>query len=193
MIKKTIKFSLLSMFLYLVLSCQSQRIILTGTLPDEDKLPKPFNENIIKHKAYFYEHPDSVLIKYMKIPEENVYNIFENDKEYTSLDNIKFWTIFNYKTGIKELIKRITNTKEIGLVGAYDLVINGRVENGDMPLDRGKVIDNDLFKVAGRASYLLKEITGEDFGSAGMYATNEELIKLQRKWIKWYNSLSSEN
>ena len=68
MIKKTIKFSLLSMFLYLVLSCQSQRIILTGTLPDEDKLPKPFNENIIKHKAYFYEHPDSVLIKYMKIP-----------------------------------------------------------------------------------------------------------------------------
>lgn len=109
------------------------------------------------------------------------------------MDNIKFWTIFNYKTGIKELIKRITNTKEIGLVGANDLVINDRVENGDMPLERGEVISDDLFRISGKASYLLKEITGEDFGSAGMYATDEELIKLQQKWIKWYNRLSSEN
>ena len=188
-----IKFSLSLTFLYLVLSCQSQRIILTGTLPDEDMLPKTFNENIIKHKVYFNEHPDSTIIKYLKIPEENIYDMFENEKEYTSLDNIKFWTIFNYKTGIKELIKRITNTKEIGLVGAYDLVINDRVENGDMPLERGEVISDDLFRISGKASYLLKEITGEDFGSAGMYATDEELIKLQQKWIKWYNRLSSEN
>lgn len=76
-----IKFSLSLTFLYLVLSCQSQRIILTGTLPDEDMLPKTFNEKITKHKIYFNEHPDSTIIKYLKIPEENIYYIFENEKE----------------------------------------------------------------------------------------------------------------
>ena len=152
MIKKIINIGFIFSIFYLMLSCQSQKIVLTGNLPKEDNLPKLFRENIMKHKVYLNEHPDSTLIKFIKVPEESVYHVFENDKEYSSIDNVKFWVIFNYKTGIKELIERITNTKEIGLMGTYNLVIIGRVENGDMQLETGDVINYDLFRVSGRAS-----------------------------------------
>ena len=152
-------------------------------------MPKKFHENINRYKTIFYKYSDSISLLIIDKHESFIFHKLENEKEYTSLGTVENWVVFNYKTGIQELIKRITNTKEVGLEGSVNLVINYRVEYGDMLLEPGKVIDDDLFRVYGRANYLLKEITGEDFGSADMYATDKELIKLQRKWIKWYNRL----
>jgi len=192
--KKIIQLSLLFAYFYLLLSCQSQSIILTGTLPDQDKLPKRFNEHIIKWKSIYFKNSDSIRLLIKDKPESYTFNLFENEKEITTaLGDVEYWVLFNYKIGIPELIKRITNTKEVGLVGSVNLIIDGRVESGDMPLETGDVIFDDLFRVSGRANYLLKVITGEDFGSAGMYASEIELIKLQRKWIRWYSQICEKN
>jgi hypothetical protein len=187
--KKTLKFSLFFAIFCFLLSCHTQKVFSERTLPDEDKLPKLFNENIIKDRVIYFEYKDSNGLLIKDKAENDIFYVLEHEKEYTSLGDVQCWVVFNYKTGIQELIDRITNSREVGLVGAVNLVINGRVESGDMNLEAGKVIDDDLFRVSGRANYLLKEITGEDFGSAGMYTTDKELQKLQRKWISWYNRL----
>ena len=187
--RKTLKFIVPFFFFCTLLGCKAQSVFLDNELPDEEYLPKSLSENIKKKKYIFSKYSDSLSIIIKDKPQEYVFEIFENEMKYTSLGAVENWVVFNYKTGIQELIKRITNTKEVGLEGSVNLVINYRVENGDMLLEPGKVIDDDLFRVYGRANYLLKEITGEDFGSADMYATDKELIKLQSKWIKWYNRL----
>lgn len=187
--RKALKFIVPFFFFCTLLGCKAQSVFLDNELPDEEYLPKSLSENIKKNKYIFSKYSDSLSIIIKDKPQEYVFEIFENEMKYTSLGAVENWVVFNYKIGIQELIKRITNTKEVGLEGSVNLVINYRVENGDMLLEPGKVIDDDLFRVYGRANYLLKEITGEDFGSADMNATDKELIKLQRKWIKWYNRL----
>jgi hypothetical protein len=186
---KTLKFIFFFFFLFILLGCQVQNVLLDKELPDEDRLSRKFYENINRFKNIHYKYSDSISLLIINKHESYIFHKLENEMEYTSLGDIEYWVVFNYKRGIQELIKRITNKKEVGLVGSVNLVINYRVENGDMLLETGKVIDDDLFRVYGRANYLLKEISGEDFGNADMYATDKELIKLQRKWIKWYNRL----
>lgn len=188
-----LKYILFFVFFCCLLGCQVRSVLLDKELPDEEYLPKSFGQNIIKSKYIFYKYSDSLSTILKDKPQEYVFEIFENEKKYTSLGAVENWVVFNYKTGIQELIKRITNTKEVGLEGSYNLVINYRVENGDMVLEPGKVIDDDLFRVYGRANYLLKEITGEDFGSADMLSSDKELSNLQRKWIRWYNRLCKKN
>lgn len=189
----TLKYILFFVFFCCLLGCQVRSVLLDKELPDEEYLPKAFQENNKKNKHVFFKYSDSSSMMIKDKPKEYIFKIFENEKEYTSLGDVEYWVVFNYKTGIQELIKRITNTKEVGLVGSVNLVINYRVENGDMVLEPGKVIDDDLFRVYGRANYLLKEITGEDFGSADMLSSDNELLKLQRKWIRWYNRLCQKN
>ncbi|MFN4197876.1 MAG: hypothetical protein ACK4FS_02495 [Flavobacterium sp.] len=188
-----LKYMLFFVFFCCLLGCQVRSVLLDKELPDEEYLPKSFGQNIIKSKYIFYKYSDSLSTILKDKPQEYVFEIFENEKKYTSLGAVENWVVFNYKKGIQELIKRITNTKEVGLEGSYNLVINYRVENGDMLLEPGEVIDDDLFRVYGRANYLLKEITGEDFGSADLYSSDKELLKLQRKWIRWYNRLCQKN
>lgn len=188
-----LKYILFFVFFCCLLGCQVRSVLLDKELPDEDRLPKQFYENINKYKNIHYKYSDSTSSLIINEHESFIFHKLENEKEYTSLGDVKYWVVFNYKTGIQELIKRITNTKEVGLEGSYNLVINYRVENGDMVLEPGEVIDEDLFRVYGRANYLLKEITGEDFGSADMLSSDNELSNLQRKWIRWYNRLCKKN
>lgn len=186
---KKLKFILFFFFFCILLSCQVQNVLLEKELPDEDRLPRKFYENITRLKNIHYKYSDSISLLIINKHESDIFHKLENEMEYTSLGDVEYWVVFNHKKGIQKLIKRLTNRKEVGFVGSVNLVINYRVENGDMLLEPGKVIDDDLFRVYGRANYLLKEITGEDFGSADMYSTDKELMKLQRKWIKWYNHL----
>ena len=91
---------------------------------------------------------------------------------------------------IPELIKRITNKEEIGLVNSADLIIWERVQAKQMKFyGHGGVSKDDLFTIAGRANRLLSQITGEAFGHVSMYSTQEQLDRLQKKWMEWLISL----
>ena len=114
----------------------------------------------------------------------------DNEKEYGYIFAAEYWIAFNYKEMIPELISRLTNKKEVGLTNSADLIIQERIESGDLKFyGHGGVSFDDLFTVAGRANRLLKEITGEDFGNVSMYSTEKELKDLQSSWINWLKKL----
>ena len=94
---------------------------------------------------------------------------------------------------LPKLIQRITHNKEIGLENTADLIINERIQNGDLKFyGHGQIATDDLFKISGRANHLLKRITGEDFGSVMMNSTQEELTELQKKWILWLKGIQDK-
>jgi hypothetical protein len=112
----------------------------------------------------------------------------ENSKNYKYVFDANYLLAFNYPDMIPKLIDLIENNKEVGLINTADLIIWERMQNGDLEsYGHGFIVNDDLFKVSGRANYLLKEITGEDFGIIGMNTTQTELEEIQDEWIKWFN------
>ena len=52
----------------------------------------------------------------------------------------------------------------------------------------GWVVNDDLFTVAGRASWLLRDITGEQFGSVKPSSTKAESFALKKQWPAWLHA-----
>jgi len=74
----------------------------------------------------------------------------------------------------------------VGLSGATDVVVSGR----EMPR-RGHeyVVDDDLFRRAGRASWLLKNATGRPAGTVPVQTDPIYLADLARDWQRWLDDL----
>jgi hypothetical protein len=180
--------SIIISILFLSLSCESLPKTENNVLvfPENIVLSETFVEKIKEQKKEFHRifRKDTTRIK--KYSVEFILDKIDNNKEYQYIFESEFWLAFNYKKMIPELIKRITNNKEIGLINTADLIIWERIESGDLEsYGHGGVAFDDLFKVSGRANHLLKRITGENFGNVMMNTSQKELTKLQNKWIKW--------
>ncbi|MEO8403256.1 MAG: hypothetical protein ABI480_01620, partial [Chitinophagaceae bacterium] len=84
----------------------------------------------------------------------------------------------------EELIKQILNNAEVKLQSTSRLIIWERITSGDILFEgKGIQIDDDLFKVAGRANFILRNITNHNFGIVRIHSTADELTSLQTKWI----------
>ncbi|MEL7535118.1 MAG: hypothetical protein AAFN10_27695, partial [Bacteroidota bacterium] len=116
----------------------------------------------------------------------------DKDPNYRSIEIIKHWSAVHYEALIPELILRITYTEIVGLKNYKDIIIWDRVDSGDMVLDGpGAEIKDDLFAVAGRANYLLKNLTGEDFGDIGLNTSVEERLFIRDQWVNWLLNLEN--
>jgi len=114
----------------------------------------------------------------------------DTDSNYLYINQAEYWIAFHYQEMIPQLIRRITNKKEVGLTNAADLIIEERIESGQLKhYGEGAISQDDLFTIAGRASRLLTQITGEDFGHVSMHSTPQDLQQLQQKWIGWLKSI----
>lgn len=158
--------------------------------PENAKLPKSFRQAILtqtnEYNRLFYR--DSTRTKYY--PESFILDKIDNDSNYQFIFLAEYWIAFHYDKIIPDLIKRITNKKEIGLVNSADLIIWERVNAKQMNFyGHGGICKDDLFTIAGRANRLLTVITGEDFGHVSMYSTQTDLELLQKKWMKWLKRL----
>lgn len=90
---------------------------------------------------------------------------------------------------LRALANQITNNTETKLKGTSRLIIWDRIINGDIIFEgKGLVIDNDLFKVGGRANQILQNLTNKHFGFVTIHSTSKELEELK---IKWLNFLSN--
>ena len=91
---------------------------------------------------------------------------------------------------LRALARQITNSTETKLTGTSRLIIWDRIINGDIIFEgKGLVIDNDLFKVGGRANQILQNLTNTNFGFVTIHSTSKELEELK---IKWLHFLSNE-
>lgn len=87
---------------------------------------------------------------------------------------------------LRQLANQITNKTETKLKGTSRLIIWERITSGDIIFEgKGLVIENDLFKVGGRANQLLQNLTNKNFGFVTMYTTGRELEDLKSKWLDY--------
>lgn len=73
-----------------------------------------------------------------------------------------------------------------GLTGTSRLIIWERVTSGDIVFEgRGLQVDDDLFTVAGRANWMLRTLTGNDFGHVGIGTSAGERGDIRGRWERW--------
>ena len=97
------------------------------------------------------------------------------------------------KTFIKDLVRQLNNNGENKLQLTSRLIIWERITNGDILFEgKGMQIDDDLFKIAGRANFILRNITKRNFGLIGMNSTTKDLTDLQTKWTEYLNGKKVE-
>lgn len=180
------------LIIFMSLSCRGQSETIKNELafPDNIILSNKFYKKIKEQKDEFYRifRKDTLTVKNYSV--EFILDKIDNNKEYEYIFESEYWLAFNYKKMIPELIKRITNNEEIGLINTADLIIWERIESGDLEYyGHGGIAFDDLFKISGRANHLLKNITGEDFGNVMMNTSQKELTELQNKWIEWLKGI----
>ncbi len=124
---------------------------------------------------------------------EQIRNFIYKEKDYEYLFRCPFWIAMDsarYVQMIPELVKAITDETFVGLTNAGDVTIWARVKTGELkqnPLNYQ--IDDDVFKVCGRANWILKRLSKNEFGNITTSTTLKDLIEIQKKWVKWLNTL----
>jgi len=158
--------------------------------PKDPKISQKFQNAIDDQKNQFNWLDESNKEKIKNYSMEFILDKIDNNQEYGYLFDAEYWIAFNYEKIIPQLISRITNKKEVGLVNSADLMIFERIESGDLKnYGHGLIVNDDLFTITGRANRLLTAVTGENFGSVSMKSTPKDLRILQEKWIVWLNEL----
>jgi hypothetical protein len=90
------------------------------------------------------------------------------------------------KNFIRDLIKQITDGTEVKLQLTSRLIIWERITKGDILFEgKGMQVDDDLFKVAGRANFILRNITKSNFGLVALTSSPGDLSDLQSRWMAY--------
>jgi len=101
-------------------------------------------------------------------------------------------SINNYTTNqeyLNNLVEQITDMTETHLKGTRRLIIWERIISGDIIFEgKGLIIENDIFKVGGRANEILQHLTKKNFGYVSMNSTEQELLELKNKWLDFLSN-----
>lgn len=162
------------------------------TIPPQEFLPQKMLKAIKRQKSEFERlfKDDKSVLSYTP---QFIFDKIDSSANYEYLWEASYLIAFHYERMMKELIMRVTNQKYIGLTNTTDLIIHERNEVGDLEsYGHGYKVDDDLFTVAGRANYLLRSVTGEEFGYVSMYSTPSYLKRLQNRWIHWLWQLNKK-
>ncbi|MCK4574224.1 MAG: hypothetical protein KAU36_07620 [candidate division Zixibacteria bacterium] len=88
---------------------------------------------------------------------------------------------------IEKLIEQVSDTKVRQLTDTRRLIIWDRISTGEILFEgKGMHASDDLFSVGGRANWILRNITMNDFGHIRIVSTKEERLAIQEKWKKWF-------
>lgn len=136
---------------------------------------------------------DSTMREIRNYTPEQINQFIYKNTDYEYLFRVPFWIAMDsarYSKYIPELILKLTDVTYIGLTNASDVTIWSRLKSEKMkhnPLNYQ--IDDDIFTVAGRASWILKRLSKNEFGIVKPGLTEKELLAIQKQWIKWLNTL----
>jgi hypothetical protein len=89
------------------------------------------------------------------------------------------------KTLMKALASQISNHAKVDLKSTNRLIIWERITTGDIQFEgKGFQVSDDLFTVAGRANWILRNLTKKNFGYVRPNPSEAELAGLQQKWTR---------
>lgn len=92
------------------------------------------------------------------------------------------------KNLLKALSSQLTNQTKVSLKNTSRLIIWERIKSGEILFEgKGFQVDDDLFTVAGRSNWLLRNLTKKNFGFVKVASSADDLTKLQKKWNQFLN------
>ncbi len=92
------------------------------------------------------------------------------------------------KNLLKTLSLQLTNQTKVSLKNTSRLIIWERITSGEILFEgKGYQVDDDLFTVAGRANWVLRNLTKKNFGFVKVASSADDLAKLQKKWNRFLN------
>jgi hypothetical protein len=152
-------------------------------LPLKFEKPDKWKDNILKEETFKGDYSSDLWL-------DGVLWSIDSVSCFVNLRNAKSWCIKNYDIAFPYLILRLTVKKKVGLKCIFDLIIDCRLSSGDLnDYGHGGVIQEDIFTIAGRASWILNEITGEDFAVIRCDMSKKESESYKNKWIEYINNL----
>ena len=160
-------------------------------LPDTFSKPAKWLENEKERNGefridYFSPYPDSFKLL-------TALSYIDTAKEFDKVCKAKSWCIDNFKTCFPLLVARLSYKEKIGLINTADLIIGDRMSTGDLAFyGHGGFVNEDLFTIAGRASWILNDLTGEEFASVHGRLTKEEAENYKALWIKYIQTLKGQ-
>ena len=88
---------------------------------------------------------------------------------------------------LSSLTSQLTNQSKATLQGTSRLIIWERITSGEILFEgKGFQVSDDLFTVAGRANWILRNLTKKNFGYVKPNTSAEELTNLQQKWTRFF-------
>jgi len=112
--------------------------------------------------------------------------LLDSAKNFWDLCAAKTWCFAHPYEVFPHLICRLSNKTKVGLTNTADLIIWDRIQTGELIFyGHGGGMQEDIFTVAGRASWILNWMTGEDFASVGIELTPNMAIKYQADWVRY--------
>ena len=136
---------------------------------------------------------DSVMRDIRNYPADSIHKFIYSATDYEKVFRCPFWIAMDsvrFCRFIPELINALTDTTYIGLTNANDVTIWCRVKTGQLKnASYNYQIDDDAFKVCGRASWILKRLTKNEFGIIRCDTKVEDIKIIQKLWWKWLNTL----
>ena len=169
--------------------------VIPDTNYDKYRLPDRFDKPANWKKAeeareqlefYGNSYPDTFAL-------QDALNTIDTAKAFWSVCSSKSWCLKNYDQVFPHLIARLTDKTLVGLTGTADLIIWDRIMSGDLKFyGHGGGMDEDIFTVAGRASWILNELTGEEFSVVHGATTEQELIAFKQQWTEFIEKLKGK-
>lgn len=87
------------------------------------------------------------------------------------------------KVLLRRIAEEISNPAQTGLKGTSRLIIWERIRSGDILFEgKGLVVEDDLFRVAGRANWTLRTLLKKNFGFVKPDSAQAELDVLRQRW-----------
>ena len=81
------------------------------------------------------------------------------------------------------LVAQISDLTTVKLKNTSRLIIWERIASGEILFEgKGYQVDDDLFSIAGRANWILRNVTKKNFGFVTPKNTADDNAKLQKKW-----------
>ena len=165
---------------------------IADTTIDQYRLPahfvKPKNWNDAEksrtdHEFYGGSYSDTFDLK-------DALAAIDTAKNFWTVCAAKSWCLKNYYEVFPFLVARLTNKTKVGLENTADLIIWDRIVSGDLKFyGHGGGMNEDIFTVAGRASWILNELTGEEFAVVRTSMTEDQAIAYKKQWIEYINGL----
>lgn len=163
------------------------------------ELPLEFNKQIkVVNKEFIVAYGmrlDSAMRDIRNYNAAYIHDIITKTKDFELIFRTPFWIALDsthYTKFIPELILMLTDTTYIGLENAGGITIWSRMKDNAEVLKQNPLnyqIDDDIFTIAGRASWILKRLTKNEFGIVKPNTTQKDLLTIQKQWIKWLNTL----